>query len=224
MSTTIANEKTRERLTRERVVAAALEVMDQEGLEAVSMRRVGRELGVEAMSLYNHVADKEDLLGAMREQLFTSFELPALDSEDPYENGRRMAHAWRDLFNAHPMLLELMSEDLAPPRSADAFRPMEAALAVLRSMGVPDAEMMSVFHAFGGYLQGYVMMEHQLDYDRFGGKPGLRELSDRLDPSTMPCLAAALPYMAGCDLDAQFEMGLDLMLGGIRARFGGAVA
>ena len=57
------NRNRREKLTRERVVDAALRIMDEEGLDAVSMRRVGRELGVEAMSLYNHVRDKEDLLG-----------------------------------------------------------------------------------------------------------------------------------------------------------------
>ncbi len=60
--------KQRAKLTRERVVAAALLIMDEEGLDAVSMRRVGRELGVEAMSLYHHVHDKDDLLMAIREQ------------------------------------------------------------------------------------------------------------------------------------------------------------
>ncbi len=183
------------------------------------MRRVGRELGVEAMSLYNHVADKEDLLGAMRERLLTSFELPALVADDPYENGRRIAHGWRDLFKSHPNMLELLAEDHAPPRSLAAFRPMEVALSVLRSMGVPDAEMMQVFHAFGGYIQGHVMMEHQLDVGKFGGESGLRELARAIDPADMPCTAAAIPYMADCDLEAQFDLGLELMLRGLRARY-----
>jgi AcrR family transcriptional regulator len=220
MDTDIANVRTRERLTRERVVAAALAVMDAEGLEAVSMRRVGRELGVEAMSLYNHVADKEDLLDAMREGLLTSFELPQLVADDPYENGRRIAHAWRDQFKAHPTMLELLAGNHAAPRSPAALRPMEMALGVLRSMGVPDPEMMQVFHAFGGYIQGHVMMERQLDVGKFGGETGLQELARAIDPIEMPCTAAAIPYMADCDLEVQFDLGLELMLGGLLARYG----
>ncbi len=61
----VTSAKIRERLTRDRVIEAALEIMDAEGLEAVSMRRVAREVGVEAMSLYNHVRDKEDLLAGI---------------------------------------------------------------------------------------------------------------------------------------------------------------
>jgi TetR/AcrR family tetracycline transcriptional repressor len=220
MDVDIANVRTRERLTRERVVAAALNVMDSEGLEAVSMRRVGRELGVEAMSLYNHVADKEDLLDAMRERLLMSFELPVLVPDDPYENGRRIAHAWRGQFKAHPTMIELLAGDHAPPRSMEAFRPMEMALGVLRSMGVPDQEMMQVFHAFGGYIQGHVMMEHQLDVGKFGGESGLQQLARVIDPIDMPCTAAAIPFMANCDLEVQFDLGLELMLGGLLARYG----
>jgi TetR/AcrR family tetracycline transcriptional repressor len=220
MDTDIPIVKTRERLTRERVVSAALEVMDAEGLEAVSMRRVGRELGVEAMSLYNHVADKEDLLDAMRERLLMSFELPELLPDDPYENGRRIAHSWRDQFKAHPTMIELLAGDHAPPRSPEAFRPMEMALSVLRSIGVPDPEMMQVFHAFGGYIQGHVMMEHQLDVGKFGGESGLQTLAKTIDPAVMPCTAAAIPYMADCDLEVQFDLGVELMLGGLRTRYG----
>jgi TetR/AcrR family transcriptional regulator, tetracycline repressor protein len=212
--------RVRERLTRDRVVAAALGIMDTEGLEAVSMRRVGRELGVEAMSLYNHVSDKEDLLDAMRERLLMSFALPELVEDDPYENGRRIAHAWRDQCKAHPTMIELLAGDHAPPRAPEAFLPMEMTLGVLRSMGVPDPEMMQVFHAFGGYIQGHVMMEHQLDVGKFGGEPGLQELAKAIDPAVMPCMAAAIPYMADCDLEVQFDLGLELMLGGLRTRYG----
>lgn len=214
--------KARERLSRERVVAAALTVMDAEGLEAVSMRRVGRELGVEAMSLYNHVTDKEDLLDGLRELLFCNFALPPLDDDDPFENGRRLAVAWRDLFKAHPHMLELMAEPHNPPTSLDSFRSMDSSLAVLRAMGVPPEEVVQVFHAFGGYIQGFVMMEHQMDFAKFGDEASLRDLAQRIDAADLPCIAAALPYMANVDLDTQFAVGLDLMLGGLRARYSAA--
>jgi TetR/AcrR family tetracycline transcriptional repressor len=211
--------KVRERLTRERIIDAALHVMDQDGLEAVSMRRVAREVGVEAMSLYNHVHDKDDLLDGIRVRVFSGFAFPEL-AGDPYENGRRVALAWRNLLKAHPSMMELLAEDHGPPQSLDALRPMEMALAVLRSMGIPEEEVVQVFHAFGGYIQGFTMMEHQMDYGKYGGEAGLAEIAQRIDAAELPCVAAALPYMTDCDLDAQFTLGLDLMLEGIRARYG----
>ena len=212
----------RERLTRDRVVEAALHIMDTEGLDAVTMRRVAREVGVEAMSLYNHVRDKEDLLDGIRLRVFSEF---AFDPSggDPYENGREVARAWRNLLKSHPHMLELLAEEHRPPATLEAFRPMEIALAVLRGMGVPDDETMQVFHAFGGYIQGFAMMESQLDFgNKLGGDSGVAELSSRIDPGELPCLAAALPSMADCDVDAQFDLGLDLMMAGIRARYGGS--
>jgi len=214
--------KQREKLSRDRVIDAALRVMDADGLESVSMRRIAREVGVEAMSLYNHVRDKDDLLDGVRLRVFSEFAFPELDPGDPYENGRRVAMSWRDLLKAHPNMLELLAEEHAPPSSFEAFAAMEVALAVLRSMGVPDDEMVQVFHAFGGYIQGYTMMEHQMDFQKHGGPAGLAELARRIDPSVLPCVAAALPYMADCDVDAQFSVGLDLILEGIRARYGPA--
>ena len=75
--------KQREKLSHDRVVEAALRIMDTEGLDAVTMRRVGRELGVEAMSLYNHVRDKDDLLDGIREHVLSLFIDPG--TEGPWE-------------------------------------------------------------------------------------------------------------------------------------------
>src|SRR4026208_1868729 len=97
------NAKPRERLTRERVIDAALRVMDSEGLDAVSMRRGAREVGVEAMSLYNHIRDKDDLLSGVSGQVMRSVALP----DEPVDGdwiayGRDIAFGWRTLFRAHP--------------------------------------------------------------------------------------------------------------------------
>jgi TetR/AcrR family tetracycline transcriptional repressor len=209
--------KVRERLTRERVIDAALQVMDSEGLDAVSMRRVAREVGVEAMSLYNHVHDKEDLLAGIQQRVFSEFSFEAVPG-DPFGNGARVAHAWRDLMRAHPALIEIMAEKHQAPISVEALRPMEKALQVLRAMGVPDPEVMQVFHAFGGYIQGFVMMESQLAFaDR--DPTHFHEVLDQLSSQDLPCVAAAMPYMADCDLDQQFDFGLDLMLQGLKSRF-----
>src|SRR5205085_4540353 len=103
------NVQARERLTRARVVDAALRLMDAEGLEAVSMRRLGRELGVEAMSLYNHVRDKDDLLESICEQVMAEFAFPE-PAEDWVETGRRAARSWRRLLKDHPNVITLFAE------------------------------------------------------------------------------------------------------------------
>src|SRR5437867_10194051 len=89
----------REALTRERIIRAALRIMDEEGLEAVSMRRIGRELGVEAMSLYNHVRDKEDILDSICELVLSEFRIPNADGWT--EGARLAAREYRRLLLAH---------------------------------------------------------------------------------------------------------------------------
>jgi hypothetical protein len=85
-------------------------------------------------------------------------------------------------------------------------------------MGVPDPDVMQVFHAFGGYIQGFVMMERQLAFAE-RDREHFEDVLDQLPSHDLPCLAAAMPYMADCDLDQQFEFGLDLMLQGLKSRF-----
>src|SRR5947208_10215112 len=103
----------REPLTRDRIVDTALRVMDDEGLETVTMRRVGRELGVEAMSLYNHVKGKEDLLDAITERVMGTFRLPA-QADDWREDARRAAQEWRRVLRLHPNVMRLMAERTQP--------------------------------------------------------------------------------------------------------------
>src|SRR3954469_2681663 len=103
----------REPLTRERVIEAALGVMDAEGLEAVTMRRIGRELGVEAMSLYNHVEDKAAILDGICEVVMAEFAFPK-ESADWRQLVRSGARAWRDMLRAHPNVIALFAERKHP--------------------------------------------------------------------------------------------------------------
>jgi AcrR family transcriptional regulator len=209
---------TREPLTRDRVVGAALRVMDEEGLEAVSMRRVAREVGVEAMSLYHHVEDKEDLLDGICERVMADFDFPEL-VDDWAENCRRGARAWRRLLQAHPAVMRLFAEQRGPIRSIDSMRPMEYALTLLRSSGLSDRDTAQAFHVFGGYIQGFVMME--LGSIAGGGDEihmkAHAELAAAL-PGEFAVLQACSPYFAECDPDEQFEFGLDLLIRGLEAK------
>jgi TetR/AcrR family transcriptional regulator, tetracycline repressor protein len=210
--------RTREPLTRERVIEAAMRVMDGEGLEAVSMRRVAREVGVEAMSLYHHVEDKEDLLDGICEHVMAQFDFPE-PVEDWAENCRRGARAWRRLLQAHPAVMRLFAEQRGPIRSIDSVRPTEFALRILRSCGLTDRDTAQAFHAFGGYIQGFVMMELG---SIAGGSDEVHqkahaELAAKL-PDEFAALQACSPYFAECDPDEQFEFGLDLLIRGLEAK------
>src|SRR5919198_2846249 len=129
--------KNRQRLSRERIVAAALKIMDAEGLEAVSMRRVAHELGVEAMSLYHHVEDKEDILDGICELVMSEFRFPE-PSDDWEQVAREGARAWRDIMRSHPSCMRLFAERRKPVTRPEALRPMEFALGVIRSAGLSE--------------------------------------------------------------------------------------
>src|ERR1043166_7816853 len=118
----------REPVTRERVIQAALRIMDEGGLEAVSMRRIGRELGVEAMSLYNHVQDKEDILDSICEAVLSEFRTP--DADGWSEGARQAAREYRRLLLAHPTVITLMTERKRPFTTPESLRAYEFALEV----------------------------------------------------------------------------------------------
>jgi TetR/AcrR family tetracycline transcriptional repressor len=209
---------TREPLTRDRVIEAALRVMDEEGLEAVSMRRVAREVGVEAMSLYHHVEDKEDLLDGICERVMAEFDFPE-PVDDWAENCRRGARAWRRLLQAHPAVMRLFAEQRGPVRSIDSMRPMEFALEILRGAGLSDRDTAQAFHAFGGYIQGFVMME--LGSIAGGSDEEHMKMHAELAaamPGEFPALQAVSRYFAECEPDEQFEFGLELLIRGLEAK------
>jgi AcrR family transcriptional regulator len=212
--------KQRARLTRERVIEAALHVLDAEGLEAVTMRRVARETGVEAMSLYNHVRDKEDLLDGIVDLILRDFPAPVADPlVDWAEYGRQVARAWRTTLKSHPHVLPLFAERKpASPVDPDALLPMETALRALRAAGLSDRDAVTAFHAIGGFIFGFVLMETgQLFAAPAQAGPSNAFFVD-FPADRLPCVAASLPFLMECDFDEQFEFGLDLMIEGLRAK------
>jgi TetR/AcrR family transcriptional regulator, tetracycline repressor protein len=211
----------RSKLTRERVVDAAIAIMDAEGLEAVTMRRLGRELGVEAMSLYNHVADKDDLLDGVCARIMGTFRIPERDDRPWDVRAREGAREWRRVLKSHPNVMQLFAERSKPMTDLDALRPMEYALSLIMETGADEEQAVRVFNVMGGYIMGFVMMEvgrmftaGALDADA----PSPEEVARRIPPGMLPCLTAALPHLANHDPDEQFDFGLDLMLAGLRAR------
>ena len=102
-----------ERLSRDGIVAAAVELADADGLAALSMRSVARRLGVMPMSLYNHVANKDDILGGMVELVYGEIELPD-DAPDWKTAMRRRASSAREVLGQHPWAIMLMDSRITP--------------------------------------------------------------------------------------------------------------
>jgi AcrR family transcriptional regulator len=209
----------REPLTRERVIAAALQIMDQDGLEALTMRRIGRHLGVEAMSLYNHVRDKEDILDGICEHVMAQFQVP--EAEDWAEAARLGGREYRRLLLAHPNVITLMTERKGPFTNPESLRAYEFALDLFHRAGLSGADAVKAFHAFGGYILGFVTMELGL---MIGGPEdeahvlAQEEMARLVASADLPRFREALPHFIDCDGEEQFDFGLDLLIEGLRAR------
>ena len=212
----------REPLTRDRIVRAALRIMDQEGLEAVTMRRVGRDLGCEAMSLYNHVRDKEDILDGMAQEVLREVRLTRM--HDWATSVRLAAGEFRRVLLAHPSVMTLLTERKKPFTTIDSLRIQEFMFELFREAGLSPADRAHAFHAFGGYVLGAVALELGLMVG--GPNDEERERTQRdvirmIETADLIRLRESMPYLIDCDVDAQFDFGLDLLIDGLRARAGG---
>jgi AcrR family transcriptional regulator len=211
----------REPLTRERILQAALRIMDEEGLEAVTMRRVGRELGVEAMSLYNHVEDKEAILDGVCETILAEFELPeTIEADDWGPALRTLGRSFRQLLKAHPNVITLLAQHRHPVMAPEAWRPLEALLGTLRRAGMTVEETARAQSLLIAFVIGFVMHETQGTFHPGGEGPGPdHETMGRLLGSYgLVNLAELFPRLKDCDFDADFEYGMDVIGGGLWTR------
>ena len=199
-------------LSRRRVLEAAVRFADREGLGSLTMRRLGAELGVEAMSLYNHVPNKGALLDGMVEVLLGEVEIPPR-SKDWEERVRDGYRAFRRLAHEHPNVFPLLVE--RPPETMDGVWLVEEFLQTLREAGFGAEEALHAFRSLSSYTFGYAMAEIRgfaLEPD--GSRLGARALS----PEEFPNLCELGARLERVDHEAEFEFGLDLLLSGLRAR------
>lgn len=146
-------------LTRERVVTAALALADASGIEALSMRRLARSVGVEAMSLYHHVEGKDDLLDAMIDAVFAEIEIP--DDDRPWAdwmNGR--ASSLRDALLRHRWAIGLMDSRTSPGPAT--MRHHDAVLGACRRAGFSVEMSAHAFALVDSYVYGFVLQEVSL--------------------------------------------------------------
>ncbi|WP_449283427.1 TetR/AcrR family transcriptional regulator C-terminal domain-containing protein [Leucobacter sp.] len=214
---------TREPLSPERIIAAAARVADGGGLTAVSMRNVGRELSVEAMSLYHHVAGKEALLDGLADWVFAQVR-PPLD-EDPWRAGmEHRARSAREVLAAHPWALGLIESRTAPGPAL--LRHHDAVIGCLRRGGFPLLLAAQAFSVIDAYVYGFVLTEQTLPFDpAVAGNAG--DFAQGVGPllAEYPHLAALVGELTA-DRDYvfadEFEVGLGMILDQLEHRLASA--
>ena len=208
-------------LSRERVLRAAVALADAHGIDSLTMRRLGEELSVEAMSLYKHVANKSDLLDGMTDAVFGEIELPEIGSEWRTAMRDRAISA-RDVLRRHPWAISLM-ESRSSPGPAN-LRHHDAVSGVLLGAGFSSAETTHAYNLLDSYIYGFVLQETTLP---FGTPEEMEALAGSMiqvsSPDEYPHLRTVATELlaAGFAYADEFEFGLDLILDGLERRQAG---
>jgi len=204
-------------LTRDRVLEEALHLVDQGGLEALTMRALGERLSVEAMAIYNHVAGKEGLHEGISELLWAELERSVEPDPDWRQSMRSLAAGVRRLAADHPNAFPLLLATRISP--APGLRVFAAQLEVLRGAGLDEHRAADILRAVVGYACGHVMMElsslsvGEASLDGSGFE-ALLALARSLPPDLPPDLAEVARVVCVSDLKRQFDVGLEALLAG----------
>lgn len=205
-------------LTRERVLGTAVAMADRDGFEALSMRKLAKELGVEAMSLYNHIANKNDLLDAMVDLVFSEIEPPAIGGDWRAEL-RKRAISTREALNRHRWANGLMEGRAAPGPANIALH--DAVLGCLREAGFSVEMTVQAYSVQDAYIYGFALQEKVLPFE------SVEESAEEAERQAQQFQAALgdYPYLAevvaghvakaGYDFSAAFLFGLDVILDGL---------
>lgn len=206
-------------LTRERVLDAAIDLIDRNGLESFSLRRLACAIGVEPMSLYNHVANKDDLLDGVVELVMAK-----LASNEPptgtwQEQARRSATAFRHTLLGHPQVSVIV---LTRPVLTDLpLGVLRDTVAPLIAAGLPPAEAVIVVRTFTAFLTGAILRELGSTSSFAAIDPETsRARVAEIEASGDRVLAEAAREIAKIDHDAVFERGVDLFISGLEVQIG----
>jgi AcrR family transcriptional regulator len=204
-------------LTREKVTEAALALIDREGPDAFSLRKLASELGIEPMSLYNHVPNKEALLGDVAESLLGQVDFAGTDTGTWQERLRAHAAAFRAAALRHPKAFPLVLT--RPAHSPAVMANIRAALASIGELELPPQEQVYIVRACVAYIAGTIMRELGSAVTAAAQHPDqVQQRIGEIAATGDPLLAAAAPYLAVSDHEAEFRYGLELLIAGLSAR------
>lgn len=173
-------------LTRRRILRAALKLIDRDGLDALSMRKLGAMLGVEGMALYRHVGNKEQLLEGVAELLLEELDVSPAPSDSWIDAWHAIARSYRRLARSHAGAFRLLA--LSPLTTAARFERAQAPVGILREAGFSEVGAQRAFRTLLSYADGYLLRE----------------------------LAADDGELTPDEADAAFDFGIDTILAGLQ--------
>ncbi|WP_269859229.1 TetR/AcrR family transcriptional regulator [Streptomyces sp. RPT161] len=205
-------------LSRQKVLHAAVALADENGLEALTMRKLGEAVGVEAMSLYTHVANKEDLLDGMVDLVFGEIDLPS--PHDHWKTAmRQRAVEVRQILSRHRWAIGLMESrsSLGPA----TLRHHDAVLGCLRKAGFSVALAAHAYSVLDSYIYGFALQERSLPFDTPASSTELAQAILAQAPTDqyphMSELVTEHILRPGYDYGDEFAFGLDLILDGLES-------
>lgn len=211
-------------VTRQRALEAAVALADAGGIGAVTMRAVAQELGVEAMSLYHHVANKGDILDGMVDVVFAQIDLPEPGGDWRAEMSRR-AHSAREALRSHPWAVGLMESRTTPGPAT--LRHHDAVLGCLRSAGFPIPLTAHAYAALDSYVYGFALQEVTLPFESGEQTQELAAtMMEQFPTGEYPHLvelAVEHVMRPGYSFADEFGFGLDLLLDGLERALADAV-
>ena len=202
-------------LSRERVLRAAVALADQDGVGSLSMRKLAKELGVEAMSLYHHVANKDDILNGIVDVVFGEIDIPA--ETDWQAAMRRRAISARKALQRHPWAIGLMDSRSTPGPAT--LRHHEAVLRTLRNAGFSVKMAAHAFSVLDSYIYGFALQETSLPFETSDELAAVAEtILEDMPTDEYPHLtemAVEHALRPGYDHGDEYEFGLDLIIEGL---------
>jgi AcrR family transcriptional regulator len=203
-------------LSRERILRAALAYADENGIGSLTMRKLGEALGVEAMSLYNHVANKAELLDGMIDLVFAEIDLPAGGSEWRSAMRERAVSA-RRVLTRHRWAIGLMESRSAPGPAT--LRHHDRVIGILRQAGFSVELTAHAYSLLDSYIYGFALQEASLPFDTAENTAELaRTIMAEFPVGEYPHFAELTVehvLQPGYDYGTEFEFGLDLILDGL---------
>ncbi|MFB7877857.1 TetR/AcrR family transcriptional regulator C-terminal domain-containing protein [Nocardia sp. NPDC056064] len=214
-------------VTRESVLAAALVIIDRDGVDGLSMRRLAEAVGRDPMIIYRHLPNKAAVLDGVAEAVFAELEVDAID-DDWTGQLRSVARSFRALALRHPKVVPLLvTRPLSTPlgsRPRAMVRPLEDILGLLTRAGFAGSDALHVYRALFGFLYGHVLNELQEVVERPEESDEVLRLGlYRLPVTEFPLVRELAPVLADYDGAAELEQGLDILLTGLTAHLAGPV-
>jgi AcrR family transcriptional regulator len=173
-------------LSRQRALSTAVALADAEGLGSLSMRKLAQEVGVEAMSLYHHVANKEDILDGMVDLVFAEIELPS-DGTEWKTAMRQRAESARAALTRHPWAISIMDSRSSPGPAT--LRHHDAVIGSCRNAGFSVQMAAHAFSLIDSYIYGFVLQEVNLPFD------DSTDLEDVVESMMLPFSAEDYPHL-----------------------------